>query len=98
MRVVTASDDLTARDWDAQPSQPVTSCLQHREKVVTAQFSPDGSWVVTASLDNTARVWDARSGKLPEQLTGFGRALRRAVVVGAFRRCPCDVDGEMSGG
>ena len=34
----------------------------HRDGVVTAAISPDGSFVVTASHDSTLRVWDAQTG------------------------------------
>ena len=62
-RIVTASQDKTARVWDAQSGQPLTEPLKHDNKVNSAQFSPDGKRIVTASDDNTARVWDAQSGQ-----------------------------------
>src|SRR5262249_1490603 len=62
-RVVTASDDGTARVWDATTGQPITPPLQHYALVWDAEFSSDGHRVVTASLDSTARVWDAASGQ-----------------------------------
>lgn len=62
-RVVTASDDQTARVSDARTGEPPTEPLRHRGPVSSAQFGPDGSRVVTASKDHTARVWDARSGQ-----------------------------------
>ena len=61
--VVTASDDKTARVWDAATGKPVSEPMKHENIVTSAQFSPDGRWVVTASDDNTARVWDAATGK-----------------------------------
>jgi len=63
LRVVTASEDNTARVWDATTGKPVTPPLQHQDKVSGATFSPDGSRVVTVSWDRTARVWDATTGK-----------------------------------
>jgi len=62
-RVVTSSEDHTARVWDAQTGLPVTGPLKHGNQVFSAQFSPDGGRVVTASYDHTARVWDARTGR-----------------------------------
>ena len=62
-RVVTASDDRTARVWDARTGQPVGAPLQHGGIVTSAAFSGDGARVVTASGDRTARVWDARTGQ-----------------------------------
>jgi len=63
LRLVTASDDHTARIWDARTGEPLTEPLRHSDCVNSARFSPDGFWVVTASHDHTARVWDARTGK-----------------------------------
>jgi WD40 repeat protein len=62
-RVVTASEDNTARVWDATTGIPVTAPLEHQSAVTAAAFSLDGTRVVTASADNTARVWDATTGK-----------------------------------
>jgi WD40 repeat protein len=67
-QVVTASNDHTARVWDADTGEPVSPPLRHQEAVRFAQFSPDGRLVVTASGDSTggkgvARVWDASSGE-----------------------------------
>ncbi len=63
-RVVTASDDRTARVWDARTGAPVTPPLPHQGAVTAVAFSPDGTRVVTASSDTVARVWDARTGAL----------------------------------
>jgi WD40 repeat protein/serine/threonine protein kinase len=61
-RLVTASDDGTARIWDAQSGQPLTGAMTHGHKVSSAEFSPDGNRVVTASWDET-RIWDAKTGQ-----------------------------------
>jgi WD40 repeat protein len=61
--VVTASDDRTARVWDARSGLPVTPPLQHADVVHRAEFSPDCERVVTVSADHTAQVWSARSGQ-----------------------------------
>jgi WD40 repeat protein len=61
-RLVTASEDGTARVWDAATGAPVGVPLQHEQRVLRASFSPDGTRVVTASEDGTARIWDAATG------------------------------------
>jgi WD40 repeat protein len=61
-RIVTASDDRTARVWDAATGAPVATCEGHQGEVNHAAFSPDGTRIATASDDNTARVWDAATG------------------------------------
>ena len=49
-RVVTASEDKTARLWDAASGKPIGEPMKHEGAVCSAQFSPDGQRVVTASL------------------------------------------------
>ena len=48
-RVVTASEDKTARLWDAASGKPIGEPMKHEDSVSSAQFSPDGQRVVTAS-------------------------------------------------
>jgi hypothetical protein len=62
-RIVTASDDKTARVWDAESGNSVNEPMHHEGVVTMASFSPDGQRIVTSSKDETARVWDAESGK-----------------------------------
>src|SRR5207344_1921737 len=57
-RVVTASNDNTARVWDVVTGAQLSPPLQHQGVVASAAFSSDGIRVVTASKDETARVWD----------------------------------------
>ena len=61
-RVVTASDDRTARVWDARTGAPVGAPLSNRPRIVRRRSARTGRGVVTASYDKTARVWDARTG------------------------------------
>ena len=58
-RIVTASEDKTARIWDAETGQQIGEPLSgHEGSVESAAFSPDGKRIVTASADKTARIWD----------------------------------------
>jgi WD40 repeat protein len=65
-RVVTGSDDGTARVWGdlSSPSPVATVLRRHAGPVRVAVFSPDGRRVITGSDDHTARVWDL-SGPSP---------------------------------
>ena len=56
-RVVTASDDKTARVWDAKTGAALATLSGHTNAVLSAAFSPDGTRVVTVSEDKTARIW-----------------------------------------
>ena len=58
-RIVTASDDKTARLWDASSGSLIAFLNGHEGEVWSASFSPDGGRIVTTSTDNTARLWDA---------------------------------------
>jgi WD40 repeat protein/serine/threonine protein kinase len=53
--VVTASDDQTARVWDAGTGKELV-LLRHRNPVAFAVMTPDGCRVATAS--DTVRIWD----------------------------------------
>ena len=63
-RVLTASEDRTARLWEADSGKLLTTFQGHTDMVKSAVFSPDGRRVLTASWDKTARLWEAESGKL----------------------------------
>src|SRR5207253_1349432 len=58
-RIVTASEDNTARIWDVASGKEIAILRGHDGIVYSAAFSPDGSRIVTASGDKTARIWDA---------------------------------------
>ncbi len=61
-RIVTASEDKTARLWNVTTGVQIGEPLRHKDRVQSAAFSPDGTRIVTASWDSTARLWDAATG------------------------------------
>ncbi len=69
-RIVTASNDKTARVWDAASGKQIVVLKGHQDWVLSAAFSPDGTRIVTASQDGTARIWDATSGQQLTVLSG----------------------------
>ena len=90
-RVVTASDDNTARIWEADNGKEIAQLKGHTGGVLSAGFSPDGERVVT---DSTARIWEADSGKEtvllkghtdPVQSAGFSPNGKRLVTASADR-------------
>ena len=63
-RVVTASEDGTARLWNALTGEPLGDPMRHEAEVLWAQFSGDGQRIVTASVDGSARIWRADTSQL----------------------------------
>lgn len=61
-RVLTASEDGTARIWNVD-GLGKSMVLKHERDVTSAGWSPDGKHVVTSSWDKTVRIWEAAGGK-----------------------------------
>lgn len=61
--ILTASEDHTARIWDARTGKQLVPPLQHKGEVNMAVFNTDGTRIVTGSDDHTVRVWDAKTGQ-----------------------------------
>ena len=58
-RIVTGSEDNTAKVWDAKTGAEVLTLKGHTDWVYSVCVSADGSRIVTGSEDKTAKVWDA---------------------------------------
>ncbi len=75
-RLITASDDGTARVWDVSPAgaKDWLTLVGHSDEfnIWDVEFSPDGTRLATASPDMTAKIWDAATGQ--ELLTLAGHA------------------------
>lgn len=69
-KIVTASQDKTAKIWDALTGNLLADLKGHTGGVNSAQFSPDGKKIVTSSWDNNAKIWDAVTGNLIIDLKG----------------------------
>ncbi len=95
-RVVTASEDHTARIWDAGTGHELAR-LSHSSKVWEANFSNDGSKIITASGDNIARIWDAATGRQLSQVThgnkSFSSVLEAVFSPDATRVATVSSDG-----
>lgn len=62
-RIITASEDGTARIWNGLTLQPLLEPLRHKGVVLWSRFSHDGHSVATASESGTARLWNAKTGE-----------------------------------
>jgi WD40 repeat protein len=78
--IVTASDDNTAKIWDAQSGKLLHTLEGHIDEVNIAAFSSDSKSIVTGSDDNTAKIWSAQSGKLQYTLEGHTDKVNNATL------------------
>jgi WD40 repeat protein len=62
-RIVSGSQDTTAKVWDASSGQETLTLEGHSYPVMSVAFSPDGTRIVSGSHDETVKVWDASSGQ-----------------------------------
>jgi WD40 repeat protein len=72
-KMVTASDDKTARIWDTRTGEELRVLGEHpgpmhHGSILTAAFNADGTKVVTAAQDGSARVWNAATGDVLQLL------------------------------
>ena len=75
-RIVTASDDKTARVWDAATGKSLATLAGHESDVWSAQFSPDGARIVTASTTRpraSGRILPPTAGPPPAWFADFLR-------------------------
>lgn len=69
-RIGTASQDKTAKIWDAETGKLLLTLKGHTASVNGIAFSRDGKRVATSSDDHTAKVWDIITGKELLTLSG----------------------------
>jgi WD40 repeat protein len=78
-RLVSGSEDKTARIWSIGESKELIRIADHAAAVTAVAFSPDGERVVTGAADNVARVWNAADGVEALNLAGLGGAVTGVV-------------------
>ena len=61
-RIVTSSDDHTARVWDVVTGEQLVSIREHIGPVWCAKFSPDDKEILTGSYDSLVAVCDSSTG------------------------------------
>ncbi len=74
-RIVTGSDDSTARVWDGATGALLFPLGGDQGVVLAVAMTPDGRRIVTGSNDNSARVWDGNTGAPLFKLDGHRGAV-----------------------
>lgn len=68
--LTTASNDGTARIWNAATGAPIALLKGHSAGLTAVAYSPNGRQIATASRDHTARIWNSSSGAVIATLQG----------------------------
>jgi WD40 repeat protein/serine/threonine protein kinase len=69
-QVASASEDRTAKVWNATTGREIFTLKGHAGHVTSVAFSPDGTRLASASLDQTVKIWDTATGQESLTLTG----------------------------
>ena len=64
--MVTASEDNTAKIWDAKTGQELFTLTGHDDVVRSAAYSPDGRRIVTADGDGAVQIYTTDMDELLE--------------------------------
>jgi WD40 repeat protein/tetratricopeptide (TPR) repeat protein len=76
-RRLATTTDKHARVWDLSTGQPVTPPLEHRNAIMSCEFSADGAQLITAggalALSGEVCIWDIDSG------TQMGEPIRSVI-------------------
>ncbi len=70
VRIVTGSDDRTAKIWDSNTGMCLMTLEGHSHAILSVAYSPDGEHIVTGSEDKTAKIWDSNTGMCLMTLEG----------------------------
>ena len=70
LKVVSASQDCTARVWSTESGREIQKFDGHSGWVYSVAFSQDGLKAVSGSFDRTVRVWSTESGREIKKFEG----------------------------
>jgi hypothetical protein len=85
-RIITGSEDRTAKVWDAGTGLELLSLTGHTGWVSSVAISADCQRIVTGSGDRTAKVWDANTGRELLSLKGHTSEVRGVAISRDGRR------------
>jgi WD40 repeat protein/serine/threonine protein kinase len=84
--LVTASEDHTAKLWDAASGKELRTFHGHGAPIGALAFSSDGQRLVTGSWDQSAKLWAVSSGKELLTLQGHQAAIDSVAISADGRR------------
>ena len=61
---MTACDGHALWLWDVDSGACIAALGEHKERVTSVAFSPDGRWLASTSQDRSVLVWDSAAGHL----------------------------------
>jgi WD40 repeat protein/serine/threonine protein kinase len=70
--VASASEDGTAKVWDAATGQELRTFRGHTSNVLDVAISPDGRRAASVGMDRVVRVWDLATAQEERALAGHG--------------------------
>jgi hypothetical protein len=76
-RIVSGSEDATAKFWDAASGRELLTLKGHSARIRSVAFSADGQRIATGSEDATAKVWEAVRGRELRTLKGHSAPIWR---------------------
>ena len=68
--ILTASNDKTAKIWDAQLGREIMTLEGHEKSVQVATYNADGSIIATVGDDRVIRTWNSSTGELQREIKG----------------------------
>jgi WD40 repeat protein len=79
--VLTASEDYTARIYDAFSGKELRTFNKLPDALISAVFSPDNKLALTLCQDNTARIYDVVTGEESKLLGDYANNINYAVFL-----------------
>ena len=68
-RIVTGSEDKTAKVWDAVEGQELFTLKSHDGRVFSATWSPNGKRIATAGADGISQIYTTDMDELLQIVT-----------------------------